>query len=125
MQIRKILATLFTLITLGVSAQDANTLTGKWKGEDKPNNHVQFCLGDDGLYYGKLVFEDGKKENLGKVMMKQLKYETATKTYKGTMTPPDKNIDLKVTLTFEGNDKIKVVAKKFFMTKTVYFIRIK
>ena len=124
MHIKKIAFLLLMLICIGVSAQTGSSIIGKWKGEDQPNNHVQFYFEKDGFYYGKLVSENGKTQNIGKAMMKQLKYDATTNTYKGTMTPPDKNITVNVTLSLIGNDKIKVVAKKFLITKTIYFLRI-
>jgi hypothetical protein len=124
MHLAKTLLALFVFFTTRSLAQDGSGIIGKWKGEDKPNSHIQFYIEKDGFYYGKLVYENGKTENIGKIMMNQLKYDDATKTYKVNMTAPDKNITLKITLSLEGNNKIKVIAKKLFITKTIYFLRV-
>jgi len=105
-----------------VSAQ--MMITGKWKGEDQPDTHVEIYKASDGLFYGKLIYENGKTENLGKDMLKQLKFDKATNTYKGTMTPPDKELLLNVTLSLVDTDKIKLVARKLLLSKTMYFLRI-
>lgn len=90
-----------------------STLIGKWRGEDKPNNHTEFFIAKDGLYYGKLIFEGAEKKNLGKVLMKKLSYNSITKEFKGTMSPPDGEMELNVILSFVGNDKLKVVVKNY------------
>jgi hypothetical protein len=113
------------LLTNCLLVQTPNTIIGKWKGEDRPNNHTEFFIANDGLYYGKLIFEGIEKKNLGKIMMKKLLYNSTTKEFKGTMSPPDANIELNVTISFVRNDKLKVVAKKLLMTKTIYLLRIK
>jgi hypothetical protein len=102
-----------------------NSLIGKWKGEDKPNNHTEFFVAKDGFYYGKLIYEGSETKNLGKILFKKLSYNSTTKEFKGTMSPPDSNAELNMTISFLGNDKLKVVAKKLLMTKTIYLLRIK
>lgn len=85
----------------------------------------EFYLDSDGLYYGKIIKDQDKKGALGKTTFKKLKYDPKSKSFKGTMSPPDRDMEIDAIITFEGNDKLKVVAKKFLMTKTVYLIRIK
>ncbi|MCU0322956.1 MAG: hypothetical protein MUE72_11095 [Chitinophagaceae bacterium] len=121
---KKIAPIFFTLFSLQLTAQTATDIIGKWKGEDKQNNHIEILLGNDGLYYGKLIYEDGKKENLYKQTMRNLIYDVTSKMYKGIMSPPDKDIELNVTISFVDKNKLKLVAKKLFITKTIYFLRI-
>lgn len=102
-----------------------NKIIGQWKAESEKGKQSEFYLAKDGFYYGKLIPSDEKPDYNGKIIMKKLVYDASTNTYKGTMNPPDKDLELAVTISFVTNDKIKVVAKKFFMSKTMYFIRIK
>lgn len=105
-------------------AQTAASIIGKWKGEDKPNNHIAISLHPDGMYYGILVYEEGKTTNLGKKILNHLKYDAEKNIFKGTMSPPDANITLNITLSIVDNKKLKLTAKKLFLTKTLYFLRI-
>jgi hypothetical protein len=59
------------------------------------------------------------------VLVKNLKYDEVTKTFKGMMTPPDANLELSATVTMVSNDKLKIVAKKLVMSKTINLIRLK
>jgi hypothetical protein len=115
----------FLFFSMGGFAQSAETIAGKWQAENDANRQSEIYLAKDGFYYGKLIAEKGKTENLGKLILKKLKYDSATQTFKGTMSPPDRNMELEATVSFVGKDKLKIVARKFLMSKTVYFVRIK
>jgi hypothetical protein len=129
MTIQKIIHTLHCTallsVTTSISAQSANTILGKWQDETDANRRMDIYQDKDGLYYGKSAAEKDKKVNTAKTALKKLKYDASSQTFKGTMNPPDADIDLNVTVSFVGNDKLKFVAKKFFMTKTIYLLRIK
>lgn len=115
--IQKIISTIILLFVANTMfAQITSTIIGKWKAEDQPDKGSEIYLAKDGLYYG--------KESNGKILLKKLKYDDATKTFKGIMTPPDKDIEFNVTISFINNNKLKIVAKKFFITKTMFLIRI-
>lgn len=113
------------LITTTDISQNQNSLIGKWKGEKETGKQSEFYLAKDGFYYGKICADAEKAENVGKIIMKKLVYDATSKTFKGTMSPPDRDLELNVTISFVTNDRIKVVAKKFVMSKTMYFTRIK
>lgn len=119
------IALVVCLATTFVSAQMPDAIIGKWTGEDKSEFISEIYLGKDNLYYSKVIKEGGSTKNAGKTVMKKLKYDEQSKTYVGTMNPPEKNIELNITVSIINNDKLKVVAKKFFITKTMYLIRIK
>jgi hypothetical protein len=127
MKIQKIIiAVLYTtLFSKVLSAQTATTIVGKWKDEKDANKQIEIYQDKDGLYYGKNFSQKDTKENKVKPMLKKCKYEASTQTFIGTMNPPDVNMDINVTISFLSMDKLKLVAKKLFMTKTIYFIRIK
>jgi hypothetical protein len=105
-------------------AQSATTIAGKWKAENDPDQKSEFYLAKDNFYYAKVI-ESQNTENNGKIILKKIKYNEATKTYKGIMSPLDKDIELNATISFITNHKLMVVAKKAFMSKTLYFIRIR
>jgi hypothetical protein len=121
--IQKNILLLFFSVT--VFGQTQSTIIGKWKGEDKPNLQSEFYLGKDGLYCGKIIKDTENKGTLGRIILKKFKFDPKTSSFKGRMSPPDRDIELDATITFESKDKLKIVAKKFIMTKTIYFIRIK
>jgi uncharacterized protein (DUF2147 family) len=122
-KIKIVLATI--LFSISISAQTEKNILGKWKGEDKQGMGSEFYLEKDGLYYGKIINDEENKGALGKTIFKKLKYDPKSKSFKGTMSPPDRDMEINATITFEGNEKLKVVAKKFMMTKIVYLIKIK
>jgi hypothetical protein len=113
------------LFTISVSAQTESTIIGKWKGDEKPDMQSEFYLDKDGLYYGKIIKDVENKGTLGRIILKKFKYDAKTNAFKGKMSPPDRDMELDATITFVNNDKLKIVAKKFIITKTIYFIRIK
>jgi hypothetical protein len=116
-----LVAALFFSVT--ISAQTANTLLGKWKGADEPQRELEIYRATDGLYYGKLIYEGGKTEHIGKLILKKMSYTESSNSFKGTMSPPDMNMEMDATISFISNDKIKVHVKKLLMSKTIYFVR--
>jgi hypothetical protein len=99
------------LFSISISAQTEKNIIGKWKGEDKQGMETEFYLDKDGLYYGKIIKDVDKKGVLGKIIFKKMKYDPKSKSFKGTMSPPDRDIEINAT--------------KFVMTKIVFLIRIK
>jgi uncharacterized cupredoxin-like copper-binding protein len=107
-------------------AQHANQITGISKTDDKSKDfQMEIYLAKDGTYYGKIINDNSKSSKNGTLVLKKLSYNENSKNYKGSMTPPDTNITLNVTLTAENNDRLKLVARKFLMSKTMYLMRIK
>lgn len=103
--------------------QSSNTLVGKWKGENGPKLSVEFYLGTDGAYYGKI--SDPTDLYYGKIIFKKMIYNEKEKKLSGTLTPADKDISLDATINIENSNRIKVVAKKFLITRVVYFSKVK
>ncbi len=109
-------------------AQTVDMINGQWKNNEDSNLQLEFYKDNDGLYYGKTLKDskkDGKELKKGSLLFKKLKFDGASKTFKGVMSPPGATMEINATLSFEGSDKIKVVAKKFVMTKTLLLTRIK
>lgn len=112
-------------ISMSVSAQKEKDILGKWKAEDNVNVEAEIYFSDDGLYYGKVIKDKNKKITNGKIILKKFVYNKKANSYKGKMSPHDRDMELNATITFESEDKLKVVASKFLFSKTVYFLRIK
>ena len=121
---RFMLTTALLLSLLAVRAQTASTIVGQWKDEKEPDRQMEFYLDNDGLYYAKAIHSKTKDVTNGQVLVKKLKYDAVAKTFKGTMSPPDSNLELNATITFQSNDRIKLVAKKSFLTKTLHLVRL-
>lgn len=94
------------------------SITGLWKDEDKQGVKIQIYHANDGAYYGKAV------DSSGKIVLKKLIYNSLKKQYKGTMHPPNANIELNATLTQISADRIKITVRKLLLTKTMYISRI-
>jgi hypothetical protein len=122
---RTLLTCALALIALAASSQSASSIVGQWKDIEQPDRQMEFYLDKDGLYYAKAVNDKSKETINGKVLVKKLRYDEATKTFKGLMSPPDAKLELAATISFIGHDKLKIVAKKWVMTKTLQLARIK
>ena len=112
-------------ISLSVSAQNEIDILGKWKAEDNVNVEAEIYFSDDGAYYGKVIKDKNIKVTNGKIFLKKFVFNKKTNSFKGKMSPHDRDTELNGTITFISEDKLKVVASKFLFSKTIYFLRIK
>lgn len=110
---------LFSFSEMGFT-QTNPSISGRWVMENEPQKIISIYLARDGFYYGK-IDQPASKDN-GKLVIQKLRYNTEKKLYQGTMSPPDQNITLNVSLTFVGEKRIKLEARKMFLTKTMYLI---
>lgn len=107
-------------------AQSARQITGKWKTDNESKNfQMEIYLAKDGNYCGVVINDNRQHSKNGTVVLEKLNYNSISNRYQGIMSPPEANISLNVTLTVENNDRLKLVAKKFLMSKTMYLTRIK
>ena len=113
------------LVSISAFGQKAKEIEGVWKSDDKKKIEIQIYLASDGYYYGKIIQDQDNKNNVGKIILKELKYDNKNNSFSGIMLPPDKDIEANATITFENNKKIKVVAKKLLLSKTIYFTKVK
>jgi hypothetical protein len=118
------LSILLLTITIGASAQQASEIMGQWKSEEKPERLMEFFVGSSGIYYARVVYDESKEGVAGKTILKDLRFDELSKTFSGIMMPPDGNLELNATIKLVGVDRIKIVATKLFMTKTLYLRRI-
>jgi hypothetical protein len=106
--------------------QAGKQITGNWKTLHTDKTlQMEIYLSENNLYYGKVSNDSSQASKNGTLILKALEYNETTKTYKGTMSPPGAGVDLSVTVTMENNDRIKIIAKKFLMSKTMYISRVK
>jgi len=124
---KKTLGALFavTLISTTISAQEPVSILGKWCGVEEPDRQIEFVQEKDGSFTGKVINSMSNNPKNGTLLLKNLKFDPKSKTFIGNMTPPDKDIELEARVSFEGDDKLKLEASKFFITKTIHFLRIK
>jgi hypothetical protein len=118
-------ASVFTIgiLTLSLGAIAQNNLLGKWKDEKDDKRVVEIYLAKDGLYYGKVVRLPDTNAKLGHLIFQKCSFDAKTESLKGTMHPPKGNVAIDATIQLDKSGKLKVVGKKFLLTKTLYFIK--
>jgi len=120
-----LVASMLLFLSLGLNAQPANSIIGKWRNAESNSFVVEIYLSGDGCYYGK-IFDDKKVAvNKGKTILKKLSYLSSEKRFSGSMSPPDKDIELEASIRFITPDKLELKASKLFITKTFQLNRIK
>jgi len=113
------------LMSASIQAQQPINIIGKWKGVEESDRQIEFFQEKDGSFSGKVINDKSKDPKNGVVMIKNLKYDSKTKSFKGKMSPPDKDIQMDTKIIFIGNDKIKIESSMLFMTKSFHLVRIK
>ena len=108
-----------------VNAQTPSIIIGNWKDEKEPDRQMEFYLDKNGFYYAKIINSKRKEMPNGKILIKELKYDELSNTFKGVMSPPDATLELSATVTMTTKDKLKIVAKKLVISKTIHLMRIK
>jgi hypothetical protein len=96
--------------------QNMTDIEGKWRSEDGKLKLMTIYKNANNFYYG-------KDEN-GELVLSKLEIDKSNHSFKGKMSPPDANIQLDATITIIDKNKLKVVASKYIMSKTMYLIRI-
>ena len=124
--VKRIALTSATLLcVLIVNAQTPSIIIGNWKDEKEPDRQMEFYLDKNGFYYAKIINSKRKEMPNGKILIKELKYDELSNTFKGVMSPPDATLELSATVTMTTKDKLKIVAKKLVISKTIHLMRIK
>jgi hypothetical protein len=124
-RVRILVASMLLFLSLGLLAQSANSIIGKWLNPESNSFIVEIYLSTDGCYYGKILEDKKIAEGNIKIIFKKLSYITAEKRFSGTMIPPGKDIELEASVCFIEHDKLEIKASKLFMTKTIQLNRIK
>lgn len=114
---------IITLFLFLGSTTNEKKIIGIWQAKDENNRKIEIYQDKGGLYQGKSISHSKRQKSSN--VIKNLKYDATSKSYKGTMSPPDKDITLNVTITITDNDELKIIAKKLLITKTMFFTRLK
>lgn len=91
-------------------------IIGKWQSTEDKDRILEIYKRVDGFYYGKSVE--------GKLILKELKYDSVKNSFSGKIQPTEARKTLNATITVESHVKIKIVATNLFVKKTVYFNKI-
>lgn len=103
------------------AANDASII-GNWKAPDLENSTIQVYKSNDGYFYGKII-ESDKPEWVDEVILKKVKYFPEDEVWKGKIYSLKRKMSIDVTINLETENKLKLVGKKLFMTKTFYWTR--
>lgn len=114
----------FLMLTFASMAQNPDKMLGKWKFEEDSKSVVEIYLAKDGMYYGKIITAGNEKMKVGHLLFQKCKYEENSASIKGIIKPTDTAKEMNVTISLDNNGKLKAVAKKFFMSKTLLFSKV-
>ena len=116
----------FLFLSRSAFCQTAGSITCNWKFElkDKPVE-IEIYRAKDSAYYGKIINDTSKPSKDGTIVLKKLIYNKGSQDFKGTMHPHDADIELSVTVIAIDKDRLKAIAKKLLLSRTVYLTRIK
>jgi hypothetical protein len=108
-------------------AQTLNTqyrILGKWRATDDDSKQMEFFEGDGGLFWGRTTSSsrDGKI-TAGHLLFQKCRFDTRSKTWKGTMHPPGSSLQLNVEISIAVTGQMQVVARKLLLSKTFYFTK--
>lgn len=110
--------TIVLLITTTLTT--AQTIVGNWVATEIENSTIQVYESKDGFLYGKIIASD-KKEWIGEIILKKVKYYPKEKVWKGEVYSLLRRFSIDATLSMETSKRLKLVGRKFFMTRTFYW----
>lgn len=114
---------LFALQAVVFNPNDADQITGDWFSPDMRNSTIQIFRDKDNLYYGKIIDSD-KKKWINQTVLKQLSYNSTKASWEGTLYSLEREISINVTINMAASDQLKLVGKKFLITKTFYWEKV-
>ena len=122
---KKIIITLSVLFVASLLyAQTIESkIIGNWFCVEMDKSTINVYKAADGFYYAKIT-ESEVKTNVGKTILTKAKYNKTENTFTGTMTRPSNGMEINSTIYMENDNRVKVVGKKFIITKTFYWTKI-
>ncbi|MBO0933504.1 hypothetical protein [Fibrella aquatilis] len=112
---RLIVSLTIALCLSTLAAFSQNALIGKWADRDHKDKQVEIVL-----LNGKLV---GRDHN-GKLVFKDLVFDTKTNLYNGVLLNPDKEGEtFKISISLLSVTEFTFKVKKYFFSKSFTFIR--
>lgn len=113
------------LLTTGLLlAQAVPDLTGTWKAIANPDRQLKLQRNSNGTVYGTAVNDRQDKAKNGRVVLKDLNWNSRANAYEGTLLNPDGSDEIPVTVRVTGHDTFEFTVKKFFISRTFRFIRV-
>jgi len=125
--IRKISLTItgIAFLFLALFAQSPKTIVGKWKSVEEAGKVMEFFQQKDGSYASRRLNDLNTEPTTETLILKDLRFDDQSKSFIGTMSPPDSKLELNATVQFVENNRIEVKTSKLFIKKTIHLIRIK
>lgn len=118
-----LLAASAVLVLLSSFTPTAPDILGTWKADQLENSTIEVYQADDGYIYGKIIDSD-QKSWIGEVILKKVKYDPKKKEWVGKVYSLRMYFSVDATLTLEGSEKLKLVGRRFYMSKTFYWERV-
>lgn len=111
------------VVSFTLNAQTSNSILGQWKDAEHPEKQIEITS-QTGKFVGKLINSSKPIEN-GKIILKDLVWSDASKSYEGILINPDNADEFKIEIRMAGKDKFRFSAGILIFSKTFTFNRIK
>ncbi len=98
-----------------------NTFEGFWIAKDLANSTIQVTKRRKEVWQGKITASEDKTI-IGKVVFDNIKSDGKV-NWVGKLTDPIKDLTVNAMFHLDNENTIKLVGKKFFITKTYYWVR--
>ena len=101
--------------------KENNSFEGNWIAKDLANSTIEVVKIGKEHWKGKIIASDDKTI-IGKIVFDNVKSD-GKGNWIGKLTNPIKEIDVNATFHLDNENTLKLLGKKFFFTKTFYWIR--
>jgi hypothetical protein len=108
----------------GRAAQDAANacrLAGEWTRDDNVQKIELYQT--DSRWFARLISSSEKGAKPGFILFRDFEYDERKHHFRGTVVVPTSGMQASAELACVGDDRIRVIAHKFFISKSFGFIR--
>ncbi len=95
---------------------------GNWFAEGMQKSNIQVYKSTDGYFYGK-IFKSENAKLVDRIIFVKGVINDLEKTLSGTIKTPE-GFDVAGKLFLENNSKLKLIGKKFLITRTYFWTKI-